>query len=66
MRFSHPRKVCMTYREHFSFSFNLGIEFAKASFFAFIHAIFPDYFITYSSDSVTKIQNLINSTGCKN
>ena len=40
--FQHPKNVCLTYFSHMKFSLFLSSEFAKASFFAFVHGIYPD------------------------
>ena len=44
--FIHPKNVCMTYFQHMKFSLNLSYRFFKGSIFAFIHAIYPDIYIT--------------------
>ena len=63
--FSHPDSVCLSYVEHFKFSMYLSIEFAKASVAAFIHAIYPDVLITYSSDTVSKLSQDMSKIGCR-
>lgn len=63
--FLHPRKVCMTYFQHFRFSMYLCTLFFKGTFFAFIHSFLPDFFITSSSDTVNNIQHLIRESGCR-
>ena len=44
--FQHPKKVCMTYFQHARLSMNFSYMFLKASKEAFIHAIYPDKYIT--------------------
>ena len=63
--FEHPKSVCLSYTEHFKFSMYLSFEFAKASIFAIIHAIYPDAYVTHSSDTVRRIQNEMNKIGCR-
>lgn len=63
--FTHPISVCMSYWQHFHFSFGLGMKFAVGSIQAFIHAIYPDAFITSSSDLIEKIQTEMKEAGCK-
>ncbi len=63
--FSHPRKVCMTYFQHFCFSIYLSSLFCKGAIFAFLHSLLPDFFITTSSDIVNNIQYLITTSGCR-
>tara|TARA_Y100000591_G_C21570822_1_gene563343 strand:+ start:153 stop:371 length:219 start_codon:yes stop_codon:yes gene_type:complete len=55
----HPKKVNMTYREHMNFSLNLSSIFLKASYQAFVHAIFPELYITGSSDASKKVVDLL-------
>lgn len=64
--FLHPRKVCMTYFQHFCFSMYLCSLFCKGAILAFFHSLLPDFFITSSSDIVNNIQHLINTSGCRN
>ena len=63
--FLHPKKVCMTYFQHFRFSMYLCCLFCKGAFFALLHSFLPDFFITSSSDIVNNIQNLIKESGCR-
>lgn len=56
----HPQNVGMTYTEHMKFSFNLSSVFLKASYQAFIHGIFPEIYITSSTDTSKKVTNLLN------
>ena len=63
--FQHPKDVCMTYFSHFWFSLSLSLKLAKGSIKAFIHAIYPDKFITSTSDITKDIIQDIESSGCK-
>ena len=63
--FEHPQNVCMTYTSHFYFSMYLCFEFAKASIAAFIHACYPDVFVTYSSDTVKELLKQMEKVGCR-
>jgi len=65
-RWHHPQQVCMSYYKHFCFSFKLSKLFLVASFKAVCHALFPDIFITSSSDTVNNIKYLIDNSGCLN
>ena len=60
----HPRKVCMTYLQHFRFSMKLSSIFFISSIKAFIHALFPFWFVTSTTDTVTYIQNQLKNVGC--
>tara|TARA_B100000282_G_C31728041_1_gene489447 strand:+ start:1742 stop:1951 length:210 start_codon:yes stop_codon:yes gene_type:complete len=63
--FQHPKDVCMTYFSHFWFSLSLSLKLAKGSIKAFLHAIYPDRFITSTSDITKEIMQDIESSGCK-
>ncbi|MAZ55181.1 MAG: hypothetical protein CMP55_05200 [Flavobacteriales bacterium] len=63
--FQHPKQVCMTYFSHFWFSMSLSLKLAIGSIKAFIHAIYPDKYITSSSDVTKEIMEDIESSGCK-
>lgn len=56
----HPNNVGMTYLEHMKFSFNLSSIFLNASYQAFIHGIFPEIYITGSTDTSKKVSHLLN------
>ena len=63
--FSHPNNVCLSYYQHFRFSLKLSTMLFIASVRAFIHAIFPNYFITSSSvlsENLRKELELKNSS----
>ena len=57
----HPKEHDMTYIEHFKLSLHLSNILFKGSIKAFIHAIYPDIFITSTSDTskllVRKLKN---------
>ena len=63
--FKHPSKVCLSYLKHMKFSFHLSYHFGKASACAFVHGIYPDIFITHSSDTIQKLTNDMNKIGCR-
>jgi len=63
--FSHPASVCLTYWEHMKFSFYLSYTFFTASFYAFVHGIYPDIFITHSSDTIKQISEDMKKIGCR-
>lgn len=64
--FRHPKEVCMTYWQHARLSFNFSYMFLKASKEAFIHAIYPDKYITSTTDTVNVIKDILEKSGCKN
>ena len=63
--FNHLKKIKMTYLDHFNFSIELSKDFLIASYQALFHAIYPDIFITSSTDSVKKIDNKIKKLRSK-
>ena len=62
--FSHPNSVCMSYYTHFCFSINLSRKLFVGSIQAFVHAIFPNFFITSSSDLLKEMQDDFDTVGC--
>ena len=60
MLFEHPRKVCMTYMEHFTLSGEMAIVLGVGSIKAIIHAIYPDMFITSTTDTINYIQKRLS------
>ena len=53
--FYHPNEVGMTYLEHMMFSLSLAVKFGSACILAIVHALYPDAFVTSSSDAVKEI-----------
>lgn len=62
--FEHPKKVCMTYLEHFKLSMGFSFMFAIASVKAFIHAFIPDVYIRSTTEIIEKIRDIIDKSGC--
>ena len=63
--FSHPKKVCMSYFQHFKFSMEMSSRLLIGSFQAFVHAVYPDIYITSTSDTIKKIDERIKESGCR-
>ena len=63
--FQHPKNVCLTYWQHMKFSLYLSYKFFIASIVAFIHAIYPDIFITNSSDIIKELSHEMKKIGCR-
>ena len=57
----HPEDVNMTYTEHFKHSMYFSFLFMDSSIKAFIHAIFPEFFKTSTTDANKKIAKLLKS-----
>ena len=61
----HPKNVCMSYFQHFLFSFKLSIYFLKKSIQAFVHSIYPNFYITSSSNVPTELKQKFSEVGCQ-
>jgi hypothetical protein len=61
----HPTKVCMTYFSHLKLSLVLSYHFLQASYQAFIHALFPFWYIKSSTINCLQIKKMIDNSGCK-
>lgn len=59
--FKHLSDVNMSYLEHFYFSGYLSIKLLVGSFKALIHSIYPDIYITSSSDLSEELNNLLHN-----
>jgi len=60
--FLHPKSVGMTYTEHFCFSIKLSYFFLSGFFKSVVHAVYPDIYITSSSDYSKLIYETIHNT----
>lgn len=60
----HLRDNCMSYYEHFIFSFTLGINFLLAAGASFAHALIPSLYTTYASDTVRDLSRRLKNSGC--
>ena len=56
----HPENVGMTYKEHMLFSFHLSTLFFKAGIKSIVHGIFPEIYITSSTDTSKELIHLLN------
>ena len=63
--FTHPKKVCMTYGQHFLLSMKFAKIYGIASVKAVIHGIYPDIYITSTSDATTEVQKILKTKGCR-
>lgn len=64
--FKHPDSVCMSYFEHMLFSLSLSKDMFIGSCKALIHAIFPNIYITSSSDLTKNLNDKLERSGCTN
>ena len=51
-QFKHLQELNITYTEHFKNSMSYSIQSLKASFYFFIHAIYPDVYLTNGSNTI--------------
>jgi len=63
--FEHPKNVCMTYLQHACFSLEMSLFFLLGSITGIGHAIYPDIFVTSTTDTVNYIQKRLNESGCR-
>ena len=63
--FSHPHSVCMTYLEHLVFSTRLAVALAVGAVQAMVHAVWPDVYVTATSDLVDWLTQTLKNAGCR-
>ena len=56
----HPREVKMTYIQHTRFALMLSGETLKCAFASLVHAFFPFLFVTHTSTTIRKLQNIFD------
>ena len=62
--FKHPKEVCMNYLEHCMLSLNFSYMLFVGSMKAFIHAVYPDMYVTSTSDLLVNIKKKMEKAGC--
>lgn len=62
---SHPNSVCMTYFEHLQFSGGLASTLLIGAIKAIVHAIFPNMYITSTTELVNELEKKLADAGCK-
>ena len=62
--FQHPKNVCLNYFSHLHFSFKISKKLFIGSIKAMIHSIYPDIFITSTTDLIDDIKKDLKSVGC--
>jgi len=55
----HLRDIDMTYFQHMKCALGYTIESGKAMVYFFVHAFFPNFWVTKGSDQLKKINNNI-------
>lgn len=63
--FRHPTAVCMTYWQHARFSLELALSLGVASLAAVAHAVWPDAFVTHTSDTLVRLRRRMKEVGCR-
>ena len=61
----HPQSVCMSYMEHLRFSGMLAGRMCIGGIKALIHAIFPQMYITSSTELIRDLDQKLTEAGCK-
>ena len=61
----HPKSVCMSYSEHFRLAFGFSFYFFKKSIQSLIHAIYPNLYITSTTDCIEEIKIKLEDKGCR-
>ena len=64
--FHHPKRVCLSYYQHLRFSLNISKKLFIGSIQAFIHALYPDAFVTSTTDLLTECSREMEKIGCRN
>tara|TARA_B100001093_G_scaffold294467_1_gene280876 strand:+ start:357 stop:575 length:219 start_codon:yes stop_codon:yes gene_type:complete len=62
--FFHPSEVCMDYVSHFKISIRCAFLLFIGSLKAFVHSVYPDIFITSTSETIQSIQKILKDSGC--
>tara|TARA_Y100001958_G_C21179929_1_gene510010 strand:+ start:677 stop:877 length:201 start_codon:yes stop_codon:yes gene_type:complete len=62
--FFHPTEVCMDYYSHCKISMKCAFLLFVGGVKAVIHGIYPDIFITSTSDTILSIQKILKDSGC--
>lgn len=62
--FNHPNTVCMSYYKHLKTSLYYSKLLFIASIKAMVHALFPNIFITSTSDTIIYIDKLLKIKNC--
>jgi hypothetical protein len=60
-QFKHLQELNITYTEHFKNSMSYSIQSLKASFYFFIHAIYPDAFEFDGSRQIRYLNELLST-----
>jgi hypothetical protein len=61
----HPKSVCMTYLQHFRFSFKMAFVFLGTFVSCLIHAFFPCYCVTCVTDTQEYVERELTKVGCR-
>lgn len=64
MLFHHPKQVCMTYITHFKVATRFSSMLFVGGLKSFVHAVYPDVYVTSTSELITDLQNLVETSGC--
>lgn len=63
--FSHPNSVCLSYFQHMKLSLTFSYLMLFGSCKALIHAFFPFFFITDTTDTTNHMKEILILSGCQ-
>lgn len=58
--FVHLNHLNVSYTKHFKHSICYSLMSLKCSYYFFIHALYPDVYVTSGSDTIKKLHNIIS------
>lgn len=59
-RFHHLKELNVSYTTHFKHSMYYSFTSLKSSYYFFIHAVYPDIYVTDGSETITKLHKVIS------
>ena len=62
----HPNSVSESYSQHLLKSISFGLKLIVIAFYSFVHAIFPFFFTNKVSNSITKLNKILQNRKDKN
>jgi hypothetical protein len=65
LRFKHLKDLNVTYNTHFKHSMSYSLQSLKASYYFFIHSIYPDIYKDKGSLSIKKLNNTLHENFIK-
>ena len=63
---NHPNSLGESYFQHLLKSISFGLKLIVIAFYSFVHAIFPFFFTNKVSNSITKLNKILQNRKDKN